>query len=142
MTTHSGFGKPKATKQPSKQSAKRSDAAKQYDKMKADGLPEFTIFIRIQGKNNWYPVGSIAVARSNQINHAIFDQEAELLQGALRLFPILRKHQNQLEYGYRLKQFNDEPIQLATKPAAAAGNLIQSSLNQVKDRLSGLFQRK
>jgi hypothetical protein len=133
-----GFGQPKSPKNSSKSAKKRAQASEQYDQMKAKGLPEFTIFIRIQGKNNWFPVGSLAVNRTSKINQAIFDQEAELLQGAFRLFPILKKHQSQLEYGYRLKQFADEPIQVATRPQAGAEGVLQG----LKNRVTGLLKRQ
>ncbi len=138
MAPSTGFGKPKQPKSSSKSADKRAQASKQYDKMKADGLPEFTIFIRIQGKNNWFPVGSLAVSRTSKINQAIFDQEAELLQGAFRLFPILRKHQSQLEYGYRLKQFPDETIQLAARPQPGT----EGALQALKNRVTGLLRRQ
>lgn len=112
----SGFGKPKQVRQPSKSEDVRVKAATRYDKMKAEGLPEFNIFVRIKEKKTWYPVGSLAVSRLNKIDQAIAQQEAELLQGAFRLFPVLKKHQQTLEYGYQLKQFPDEPIQLAKPP--------------------------
>ncbi len=136
MTT--GFGKQKNTKQVTKSAAKRTDAAKKYDKMKSDGLPEFTVFARIQDKKTWFPIGSLSVNRSSKINQAIFDQEAELLQGAFRLYPVLRKNQSQLEYGYRLKQFNDEEIQVAVRPKPGVGNLF----GQIKDRVAGLLKRQ
>jgi hypothetical protein len=47
-----------------------------------------------------------------------------------------------LEYGYRLKEFKDEPIVVATRPQATPGNLIQSTVSQVKERFSSVFQRK
>jgi hypothetical protein len=136
VAASTGFGKPKQTKT-SKSAEKRAQASEQYDKMKAKGLPEFTIFIRIYGKNNWFPVGSLAVSRTSKINQAIFDQEAELLQGALRLFPVLKKHQGQLEYGYRLKEFADEPIQVATRPHPATEGMLQG----LKTRVAGLLKR-
>lgn len=138
MAPSTGFGQPKPSKSSSKSAEKRAQASQQYDKMKADGLPEFTIFMRIQGKNNWFPVGSLAVNRTSKINQAIFDQEAELLQGAFRLFPILRKHQSQLEYGYRLKQFADEPIQVATRPQPSSEGVLQV----LKSRVTGLLRRQ
>jgi Family of unknown function (DUF6523) len=138
MASSTGFGKSKATKAPSATTAKRQEASKQYDKMKADGLPEFNVFIRIANQKNWFPVGSLAVQRSNLIHRAIFDQEEQLLQGAFRLFPVLRKQRQNLEYGYRLKQFGDEPIQLAVRPAPSpAGNLLQN----LKQKAAGLLKR-
>lgn len=141
MATQLGFGKPQAQPKVSKRATERAEASKHYDQMKADGTPDFEIYIRIQGKKNWYPVGVIAVKRSNQIARAIFDSRADLLQGAFRLYPILRKHQNQLEYGYRLKEFKDEPIQVATLAQAQESGGVQTVVAQVKERVSALLKR-
>lgn len=141
MTSSSGFGRPKQAKKASKNAAKRSAAAQQYDQMKAEGLPEFNVFVRVKDKNSWFPIGSLAVNRSNQISRAIYQQEAELLQGAFRLFPVLRKSQNNLEYGYRLKEFPDEPIQLAVRPEARSGNIFQNLVTQVQQGLAGFGAR-
>lgn len=141
MTT--GFGKVQTSKKSPKTSSKRAQASKQYDKMKTEGVPEFNIYIRIQGKKTWYPVGSLAVNRTSQINRAIFDTENDLRQGAFRLFPVLRKNQNQLEYGYRLKgsEFADEPIELAVPPQPVVPNFIQSTIDKVKDSFSAVLKR-
>ncbi|MEP0870619.1 DUF6523 family protein [Trichocoleus desertorum AS-A10] len=140
--TSGGFGKAKTPKKSvSKKAVKRTEASKQYDKMKTDGVPEFNIYMRIQNKKQWYPVGSIAVKRSSQINMAIYDSEKDLREGAFRLFPILRKNQANLEYGYRLKEFSDEPIQIAVKPEQAVANAFQSAIANVKDRFTSLFKR-
>ena len=137
-----GFGKAETPKKSvSKKTVKRTEASKQYDKMKTDGVPEFNIYMRIQSKKQWYPVGSIAVKRSSQINMAIYDSEKDLREGAFRLFPILRKNQANLEYGYRLKEFSDEPIQVAVKPEQAVANAFQSAIANVKDRFTSLFKR-
>lgn len=141
MTATPGFGKTQPKPNVSKRAAARVEAVKRYDKLKAEGIPDFEIYIRIQGKKAWYPVGSIAVKRSDQINRAIFDSQDNLLQGAFRLFPVLRKHQTQLEYGYRLKEFKDEPIQLAVAPPSKSTAKLQGLLSQVKDRVASLFQR-
>ncbi len=141
MAPSTGFGKSKVTKQSSKSAEKRASASKQYDKMKADGLPEFNIFIRIKDKKNWFPVGSLAVSRTSQIQQAIFQQEAELLQGAFRLFPVLRKSQNNLEYGYRLKEFPDEPIQVAVRPEPGQGNPLQAVVSKIGQTVTGLLKR-
>jgi len=44
-----------------------------------------------------------------------------------------------LEYGYRLKEFQDEPIQLAVPPKAKA--TLQGTLTQVKERFASLLKR-
>ncbi len=104
-TQQVGFGKAPARKQPSQSANARKQAAKQFAQMKASGNPEFDIYTRIKGKRNWYPVGAIAVKRSSQINQAIFGSLEDLHAGAFRIYPILRKNQPNLEYGYRLKEF-------------------------------------
>lgn len=142
MATQTGFGKVQPQKQTAKKNKiKRVAASLQYNEMKKSGLPEFNIYVRIQGQENWFPAGSMTVNRSSQINQALFQQEEELLKGVFRLFPKLRKNQSELEYGYRLKEFNDEPITVAIRPKATAGNLIQSTIVTVKDRFSSLLKR-
>ena len=142
MTTQMGFGKVQPKQQTAqKNKAKRAVASQKYDEMKNSGMPEFNIYVRIQGQKNWLPAGSMAVSRSSQINQALFEQEEELRKGAFRLFPRLRKHQNNLEYGYRLKEFKDEPIQVAVRPQPTTAQLIQSTLTNVKDRFSSLLKR-
>ena len=141
MAANSGFGKPPSQPKASPRSTERAKAAKQYDQLKTTGTPDFEVYIRIQGKKTWYPVGAIAVKRSNQINQAIFGSQKELLEGAFRLYPVLRKQQQHLEYGYRLKEYKDEPIQLATPPQSAGQNAIQGVLDQIKDRVTSVFKR-
>lgn len=143
MSTQTGFGKVQTPKKAGKNAAKRADAGKQYDKMKSEGMPEFTVFIRIKDKKNWFPVGSLAVNRTSKINQAIFANLEELRQGGFRLFPVLRKNQNNLEYGYRLKgaEFADEPIVVAVEPQPGPGSLIKNAFSQVKDGFSGLLKR-
>ncbi|HEY9668921.1 MAG TPA: HHL1-like protein [Coleofasciculaceae cyanobacterium] len=143
MTTQIGFGTVQPKKQAAKKNkAKRAAASRQYDDMKKSGMPEFNVFVRVEGQKNWFPVGSMTVNRSSQINKAVFDQQEELLKGAFRLFPKLRKHQNCLEYGYRLKEFTDEPIELAIRPKATTPNLLQSTVSSVKERISSLLNRR
>ena len=144
MTNNSGFGKVQATKKATKSAAKRNQAGKQYDKMKADGVPEFNIYIRVQGKKNWYPAGSLAVNRTSQINQAIFQEEDNLRQGAVRLYPVLKKNQTQLEYGYKLKgaEFADDLIQVAVPPAPGVANFFQTAIAKVQNTFSGLFKKK
>ena len=141
MATSAGFGKPQSKPKQSQRSTERAKAAKQLDQMRTEGVPEFEVYIRIKDKKPWYPVGAIAVKRSNQISQAIFANQQDLLQGAFRLFPILRKNQHQLEFGYRLKEFKDEPIQLAVEPPAKGSPALQAAVSQVKDRISSLFKR-
>ena len=143
MATNLGFG-PKKTKskpKPSKGVAERAKAAKQYDQLTSKGTPDYEIYIRIQAAKHWYPVGVVAVKRSSQINRAIYSSLDQLHAGAFRLYPILRKNQHRLEYGYRLKEFKDDPIQLASPPAAIGSQGLQSAIANVKEGITGLFKR-
>ena len=139
MTTQQGFGKVQPRKKTGKGTAKREEAAQKYEKMKEGEMPEFHIFMRIQGKKNWFPVGSLMVNRTSKINQAIFDTEEELRQGGFRLFPILRKNQQHLEYGYRLKgkEYAEDPIELAVRPPEKQPNFIQSAIAKLKESFSG-----
>lgn len=145
MTTSSGFGKKvHKEKKQSTGTTKRAEASKQFDDFKSKGLPEYEIYIRVQGKKKlqWFPIGVIAVKRSNQISAAIYANEEELLKGAFRLFPGLRKERESLEYGYRLKEFKDEEIQLAVRPTASVPNAVQSTLASMGEKFGGLFKSK
>ncbi|MBE9076367.1 hypothetical protein IQ241_03495 [Romeria aff. gracilis LEGE 07310] len=141
MSDNLGFGKPKQS-QPkvSKRSKERVKATERYEKMKSDGTPDYEVYIRVQGQTQWYPVGVIAVKRSSQINRAIFGSRDNLLQGAFRLYPVLKKNQERLEYGYRLKEFKDDPIQLAVEPGLGKG--VQSAWGKVGQKMSSLFGSK
>merc|ERR1719460_668212 len=72
--------------------------------------------------SKWYPVGGIAVPRSSSedvaLSMAIYQNEEALLKGAYRAFPFLKKSTKKLEYGYRVKDFPDEPVKLANPDAA------------------------
>jgi hypothetical protein len=137
-----GFGAPTEKRPASKGATKRAETAKRFDKMRTEGKPEFQVFIRVQGRPNWLPVGEISVQRSNLVNYAIFDNEAQLTQAAYRLSPQLRKYQGQFEFGYRLKEYRDEPIKLAERPKRRGPNLIQQATTQVKQMFGSLFKPK
>jgi Family of unknown function (DUF6523) len=141
MSTTKGFSKDQSAPKVSKRAKVRAEAAKEYDKLKADGIPDFEVYIRVKDKKPWFPVGSIAVKRSSQIHQAIYANQEELCQGAFRLFPILKKNQHQLEYGYRIKDYKDEPIMLAVEPVASVGNIVQGAIANVRDKLATVFQR-
>jgi len=131
-----GSGQKKKPKAPNKHQV----AANKYDEMKSQGLPEFNIYIRIKGKE-WVPAGSMAVERSNQISRAIFQQEAELLKGAVRLYPILRKYKENLEYGYRLKDFPDEEITVAVVPEPTLGDKFQYAFSKAKEYFNSVTKK-
>jgi Family of unknown function (DUF6523) len=138
-----GFGQQKEIKKaPSEGSKKRLEAAKQMDAMKAKGLPEFEIYIRVKDTKSWFPVGGIAVQRTNQVDAAIYANEENLRQGAFRIFPVLKKNAQNLEYGYRNKEFKDDPIALAVKPAPGVQGAVQAIVSNLSESVTGLFKKK
>jgi len=66
-------------------------------------------------KERWLPVGSMTIPRSTKVENALFENEENLLKGALRLFPKMDLSGG-LEYGYNLKAYPDEPIRIAERP--------------------------
>lgn len=141
--TSKGFGSrrqdPRNQKAPSKSASQRQAAAQQLDDYKKQGLPLFNVYVRLPEKpQNWIPVGEIAVKRSSQISQAIFANEAELLKGALRLYPKLSKVKDKLEYGYKLKDklYEDEPIQVATRPQPTWRDKLALFLQTWRQRLA------
>ncbi len=145
MTQPVGFGKssPSAHKPPSQGAKKRAAAAKEYDQMKSSGMPEYAIFIRIIGKDQWLPVGVISVKRSTQIHRAIYANEQVLLEGAFHRMPVLKKNRADLtfEYGYRLKEFKDEPIELAVRPSLQPINAVRNVIDNLGNTIRNLFQK-
>lgn len=136
-TAPKGFGPKKETKKVSKTTDRRVAAGQQLDEMRAKGLPEFTVFIRIQDQTTWLPIGTVAVSRSSQVHRAIFANEDDLRQGAFRLFPRLKKYQANLEYGFRVKGLDDEPIELAVRPAETP---VAGFFQKVQSSIAGLFR--
>ncbi len=140
-----GFGKAPEKPKVSKRAKERAKAAEQMDQMRSDGLPEYEVYIRIKDKKQWYPVGAMAVKSSRQINRAIYDSQDDLLQGAFRIYPVLRKNKDRLEYGYRLKEYGDEDIQVAVKPSltpsGGIGNVVGALGSSIGTMASSLFKR-
>ena len=63
------------------------------------------------------PVGGLAVPRSNSVDvavsMAIFNNEDQLLKAAFRSYPKLKNSSEKFEYGWRLKEFQEDPITIA-----------------------------
>ena len=123
-----GFGKAAPPPPPKPKTAgatKRDAAGKAFDDLKATGAPEYMVFIRTVDAagtaSDWNPVGGIAVPRSNSeeqaLAMAIFNNEDDLLKGAYRAFPKLKVTSDKFEYGYRMREFPDDPIKIADPEA-------------------------
>jgi Family of unknown function (DUF6523) len=137
MSEPAGFGKKTPKKPKSERTKQRDKASKQYDKMKTDGLPEYEVYVRGEGTKQWFPIGAIAVRRSSQISRAIYHSEADLLQGAFRAFPMLKKYKASLEYGYRLKGEKDDDIELAKKERDRSERGLMGAINGIKGLFGG-----
>ncbi len=136
MSEPKGFGG-KPEKKVSKRTKERTKASKQYDKMKTDGLPEYEVYMRAKGTKQWFPVGAIAVRRSSQISRAIYHSEADLLQGAFRAFPVLKKSKDNLEYGYRLKGEKDDDIETVVRQRPRSERGLQGAINGIRSLFGG-----
>jgi hypothetical protein len=120
-----GFGKD--TEQPkndkSEGQIERERASTQYDKIAASGGQEYAIFVRQFGGDDksWFPCGSIAVTRGDQVSNAIFGNEEALKSAIVRTYPKLRGYEAEFEYGYNLKIYPDEPVEVAVKRNVSTG---------------------
>merc|ERR1719478_758548 len=146
-----GFGAPKpapkkaAPKPKSAGAVARDKAASDLEKLKATGAPEYMVLIREVPEggtpSKWYPVGGLAVPRSSSedqaLSLAIFNNEDDLLKGAFRSYPFLKNSQKKFEYGYRLKEFEDDPVKIASKEATEqSDNPIMQWFNSLDNPLN------
>lgn len=137
-----GFGKepqggqPKV-RAPSEAALARDAAGKRLDEMRAKGLPEFSVWVRlIEEKTDpdqpdfpWLPVGSMCVPRSADIVKAIYDVEDDLVKGMYKLFPNMKD--KQFEFGWQNKEFPDEDIQVAERPSESIASPMQKFFSQL-----------
>ena len=110
-------------------------AGADFEALKSSGAPEYTVAVRTVKatgeQSEWYLVGGIAVPRSSSedkaVSMAIFQNEAELLKGAYRYYPKLKTSTDKFEYGYKLRDFPEDPWRVATEEATkeAANPLMQ-----------------
>ena len=120
-----GFGKEeeKPQKVKSEGQVERERASSQYDKIAASGGQEYAVFVRQFGGDDesWLPCGSIAVNRGEQVSNAIFGNEEPLKTSIVRMYPKLKGFEQEFEYGYNLKVYPDEPVEVASKSNASSG---------------------
>lgn len=101
--------------------------------------PNSSIFVRQFGSDDksWLPCGSIAVPRNAQVADAIFSNESGLKASIVRTYPKLRGYENEFEFGFNLKVYPDDPIEVAAKNAnvkssgPSIGNWISTLLSPV-----------
>ncbi|CAJ1946222.1 unnamed protein product [Cylindrotheca closterium] len=130
-----GFDKSKkpASKEKSAAQIEREQMSNKYDDIAASGGQEYAIFVRQFGgeDGSWLPCGSIAVPRGAQVSDAIFGNEEPLKLSIVRTFPKLKGFEAEFEYGYNLKIFPDDPVEVATKNMKPAGPSIGNWISNV-----------
>jgi len=135
-----GFGTPPPEPRGKSEGQKdRDNKASKYDEIAATGGQEYRIFIRQFGSDDesWLPVGSIAVPRGSQVSDAVFANEAGLRESVVRAYDKLKGMEMEFEYGYNLKVYPDDPIQVAMKgkggnpEGPSVGNWISNLLSPV-----------
>uniref|UniRef100_A0A7S0BGY8 Uncharacterized protein n=1 Tax=Rhodosorus marinus TaxID=101924 RepID=A0A7S0BGY8_9RHOD len=132
-----GFGdapKKQEPKKKSKNQIEREAAEARLEKMRKAGMPEYSIWLRQKGEDQWFPVGSLAVQRSSSINEAIFKNEEALWQGARRQYPKIAGKEEETEIGYKLSQFPDENVRLAVRPSE--GNPVKNFFDKLLNPLN------
>ena len=115
-----GFGSEKKAKKKVEKSAgqiKREQEASKYDELAAAGGQEYSIFVRQFGSDDksWLPCGKIAVPRGSQVSDAIYSNVQALEAAIVRTYPRLKGFEKEFEYGFNLKVFPDDPIEVAVK---------------------------
>uniref|UniRef100_A0A7S3LCM0 Uncharacterized protein n=1 Tax=Amphora coffeiformis TaxID=265554 RepID=A0A7S3LCM0_9STRA len=135
-----GFGAPKKqTKKKSDGQVKREQESSKYDEIAASGGQQYSVFVRQFGSDDksWLPCGSIAVPRNAQVSDAIFSNESALKGSIVRMYPKLRGYETEFEFGFNLKVYPDDPIEVAKKGASgktegpSIGNWISTLLSPV-----------
>ena len=122
-----GFGnadeQQQAKKEKSSGQKERERASSKYDEIAGLGGQEYSIFVRQFGSadDSWLPCGSLAVARGDQVSSAIFSNEEALKTAIIRTFPKLTGSETEFEYGYNMKIYPDEPVEVAVKSTASSG---------------------
>lgn len=145
-TTHStqlyakGFGTPPPEPRgKSSGEVDRDQKASKYDEIAATGGQEYRIFVRQFGSDDesWLPVGSFAVPRASQVSDAVYANETGLRTSIVRAYPGLKGSEMEFEYGYNLKIYPDDPVQVAMKgkggksDGPSIGNWISNLLSPV-----------
>lgn len=137
-----GFGAKESKDTPSKPpksegAVKRSQERSKYDELAGSGGNEYTIFVRQFGSDDkgWLPCGAIAVPRDAQVSDAIFANTESMNKAIVRTYPKLKGSEEEFEFGFNLKIYPDDPIDVAVKSTKvqglSIGNWISTLLSPV-----------
>ena len=116
----------------------REKKSTQYDEIAGQGGQEYSIYVRQFGgeDESWLPCGAIAVPRGAQVSVALFANAEALKTAIVRQYPKLAGYEQEFEFGYNLKIYPDDPVEVAVKgngPDAgmSIGNWISNLLSPV-----------
>lgn len=134
-----GFGDaPQQKNEKSEGQIDREQKANKYDEISATGGQEYNVYVRQFGSDDtsWLPCGAIAVPRAAQVSDAIFANEAGLQAAITRTYPKLKGFEAEFEYGFNLKVYPDDPVEVAVKgrqkqSGLSIGNWISTLLSPV-----------
>ena len=136
-----GFGAAKEEEAPREKTPgqiQRETQSKKYDEISATGGQEYNIFVRQFGSDDgsWFPCGAIAVPRAAQVSDAIFANDDALKIAIVRTYPKLKGFEQEFEFGYNLKIYPDDPVEVATKTGVrpsgfSFGNWINTLLSPI-----------
>jgi Family of unknown function (DUF6523) len=142
LSSSKGFGDPeervpKKVATPGAQ--KRAEGSQKYDEIASKGGQEYRIFVRQFGSNDqsWLPCGLIAVPRGAQVADAIYSNVSELQAAIVRTYPKLKGMEGEFEYGFNLKIYPDDPIEVAKRSGPkdtgffSVGNWVRTLLSPV-----------
>lgn len=118
---------PKPEKPPSEEKQARIEAQSKLAAQVASGVPEYAVFARTFGSDekSWLQVGTIACPRTEKPDKVILGNEGALITGLLKAFPKMKGQEGNLEYGYRLKKFTDDPVRLVMRQSPVTeGNAV------------------
>lgn len=120
-----GFGEAPKKKNKSEGQIDREKKANKYDEISATGGQEYNVFVRQFGSDDqsWLPCGAIAVPRQGQVSDAIFANEEGLRAAITRTYPKLKGYEQEFEYGFNLKVYSDDPVEVAVKGSQKQGGL-------------------
>jgi len=117
---------------------KRDAESSRYDDISTKGGQEYNIFVRKFGGDDtsWFPCGSIAVPRGAQVSDAIYSNIDNLKTAIVRTYPKLKGEETDFEFGFNLKIYPDDPVEVAMKndpksSGPSVGNWISNLLSPV-----------
>jgi hypothetical protein len=118
-----GFGSKPSKRSKSEGQVKREEERSRYDEIAGQGGQEYNVFVRQFGSSDksWLPCGSVAVPRASQVSDAIYANAEALKAAIVRTYPKLKGYEEEFEYGYNLKVYPDDPVEVAVKTSKQAG---------------------